>query len=278
MRKEVTFVLFIIFLEGCLIIPLVNTNPISVDLFSSGQIAPMDGGAIYFRSEEVNISISDEVAISAKYFLKNSENSAANITVALPFSGSPSNLSLFIQGIQPEYVWTELSINYTSGHNYTDPAIAFNLSFTPNEEIMIEANYKRGYSQYSDLKCYAYITQTGRYWGMPIEYAVFELRIDLALIHVLEVNGFENHTSTIDYLNGEIVLFKEFYNWTPIDNIAVILDFTNTPSIPGFQINVIICGVLLGLVLLRHTSNPKIHKILKEPTRAPSHRTIEFRV
>ncbi len=265
MRKEVFFVLFIIFWGGYLIIPLVNTNPISIDLFSSGQITPMDGGEIYFRSEEVSISISDEVVVNTKYFLKNSEESSVNITVALPFSGAPRNLSLFIQGIQPEYVWTELSINYTSGYNYTYPAIAFNLSFTPNQEIMIEANYKRGYSQYSDLKCYSYITQTGRYWGRPIEYAVFELRIDLSLINVLEVNGFENHTSTIDYLNHEIVLFKEFYNWIPIQNIAIIQDFTDIPSIPGFKLNLVIGGFLLGLVFLLGNllKSPKINKILK---------------
>ena len=261
MRKEAVFVLLFIFLEGNMIISSVYTNPVALDPFYTGQITPLSESSVYFKAEEVSVNISERVDVLAIYILKNSENRFTNLSVALPFAvqgifdySLPENVSLGVNATPKDYIWTAISFNSTSGLNNTHSAIAFNLSFSPFEEKVVIANYSRHYTDgETDVRrVYTYMTETGRFWNRSIEHAVFNLRIDLTCAIIPQINGLEDYSCIIDLNSHDWVITKEFFNWSPTENIAVIIDLTSL-RIPEFVFPFLLAflGGVLCFIFLR---------------------------
>ena len=251
-------------------LPISQMNPIPIEPMHSGQLTPLHETPVYLKSEDISANISNIVKERTEYVLQNRENVSLNLSIALPFSYAiffgyhlPENVSLTINGIVGSYAWSTFNYTNSIGYNCTCFAIVFNLTFAPLEEKIIVANYSRQFWVTSGWRVYSYITETAMFWNRSIEHARFSYRIDTR-IGTISISGLENYST---YQDGtDLVVNKEFYDWTPTKNIGITFDLdgsTRNPLLELFIIIIIWLSLLSGVsvILLLMRKGKKIHKV-----------------
>ncbi|NVM52565.1 MAG: hypothetical protein HWN66_02595 [Candidatus Helarchaeota archaeon] len=253
MKKRI-ILLFLIFLSLFYITPISNANPIPLEPIHSGILTPLNETSIYLKSEYISATISDSVVERTEYILKNSEELSVNLSIALPFGiwelfgyNLPDNILLTINGIEKEYNWSIFNYTDETGYNISCSAIVFNLTFGPFEEKIIVATYTRSFSASYGLRFYLYLTETGQFWNCSIEYARFNYKLDL-IKGKISISGLDSYSSSID--GHYLVINKEFYNWTPTQNIVISFDLGSPPSIPDIFVLLIAIDFILIMILL----------------------------
>ncbi len=276
MKIKITKILLLFFiLTFFLIIPISKANPVPVEPICSGQLSPLNETPLYLKSEEIYANISDDVVERAEYILQNSGNSAVNISIALPFSlwsgdlfqNLPEKISLLINGNEKDYQW--IIFNYTNirGYNTSCLAIVFNFTVGPFEEKIIVVNYSWHFSATNGLRIYHYTTETARFWNRSVGYAHFNYRLDMS-IGKISLSGLENYSTHIE--SNYLIIDKEFYNWTPTQNIVISFDLGYIPPFPNigflfgliFVMSLIIIIILIVNVMKKNRRQYKSRKLL----------------
>ena len=244
--KKWLSLLFLICFSLLLCPPSSNANPVPVEPICSSHISPLNETSVYLKSEDIRANISNEVIERVEYVLKNGDNLSTNISIALPFntidSNLPENLILTVNGTKKDYNWSTFQYTNLMGWNTTCSAIIFNLTFNPLEEKKIVANYSRQFFLIEGVRMYHYITETGRFWNKSIEYARFNYRLDTTIGEIY-ISGLDNYSSSTD--GQYLVISKEFYNWTPEQNIVIDFDLGYTPPPPPL-LPLLMLGIATG--------------------------------
>ncbi|UCG00652.1 MAG: hypothetical protein JSW11_13660 [Candidatus Heimdallarchaeota archaeon] len=204
--------------------------------------------SIFLKAETINVTLDQEKAhVNALYILKNEAVNETSLDIALPFSRTPSNVQLMIDGKEKTYSWNEIKeiiVPHTypatdSVHSINDPkeSIGFSLSFNGSEEKRVHVMYQREYTitdglyDHKIVSEFRYIIGTSRWWKYPLESAHFEFWVlkrtfDKGTVVVLgnqmispsDIPFFINST-TKDYVG----LSVDYRNWMPVDQDFLVL-------------------------------------------------------
>jgi hypothetical protein len=253
-KKTLVFLSFFLLLLSWFL-PISMMNPVPLNPVHSGQLVPLSETPVYLKSEVISANISDIVRERTEYVLQNSENMSINLSIALPFSSGdiygyqlPANVTLTINGSLGAYIWS--TFNYTDSHGYnrTCYAIVFNLTFVAFEEKIIVANYSRVFWASTGLRVYNYITETAGFWNRSIEQAQFNYRLD-SWIGSISISGLEGYSSHRE--RTDLIINKEFYDWSPTENIRITFDLGGSPNNPfSWFIIVILLYALIVITTL----------------------------
>jgi hypothetical protein len=203
--------------------------------------------SIFLKAETINVTLDQEKAhVNALYILKNEATNETSLDIALPFSRTPSNVKLMIDGKEKTYTWKEIKeveVPHTypaidSVHSIHDPkeSIGFSLSFNGSEEKRVHITYQREYQiteglyDHKIVSEFRYIIGTSRWWKYPLQSAHFEFWVlkktfDKGTVVVLgnqmispsDIPFFINST-TKDY----VCLSVDYKNWMPVDDFLVL--------------------------------------------------------
>ncbi len=241
MFKVVICVLFIVLL---LFAGSVQGNTCPVAYSETGSAIPLyENTSIYLKSENITTKIhAKHIYERTEYVLKNCANSTVNQKLLLPFyklsheTAIPQSVNFTVDNKSYDYNWTDFYWKDTiSNRTNKYVCVGYELVFLPYEEKTVCAEYTLDYYKNEGRNEYGYLTLTGTLWNHSIEYANFTYYISKDLKDI-QITGLEGY---IEISEGEYkVIHKDFYNWTPEENIKITwywwrdsLAFVEIPSI-----------------------------------------------
>lgn len=233
-----TALIFLILINQCDVV-LGNPLPFRVDENYGGFPVPANydcakiNCSVFFKQEIIKVTFNSSKAnINALYSFKNNDSTSINMSIILPLPtyGKELNVSLLLEENEIAYRWLdsrELRVVPILSGSLIFRAIAFNMSFTADEEKTIHVQYSRDYhivdrwdkwgkkTHYD----YSYLVGTARAWNRSLESAYFEFWVPKNLSKNIPQSN--ENMSVRDKFNY-FVLSVEYKNWLPSTGDEVI--------------------------------------------------------
>lgn len=251
MKKQILFIVIIVFLIFSNLNFLVSANPLPEPPEKKKGFSPMVGeynGSINFFSEEVTYTIYDKenVEVTAYYVFKNLKNETLEQNIMLPFVDIPKDLEIRKNGKKISYQENNYYLSLNGSH--FNKVASFNLTFQGYETIIVSARYTLSdtistekESDYVRYSC-SYLSETGRFWNDSID-ATFTFKIKKDLYYTSDLEDY-NVTKNENY----VVVTKTYTNWVPDENVEISWkgpnDETTTEEL------LVCCGATIAVIVV----------------------------